>query len=133
MAETQQENAVAFDILKRYGGKWAVLAAMSMSMVRKGIAVPPEVREKLRMARVQIGSGCFSPCEAGAALAEVEGPLFSLCHLMDEQEFMGWSDLLGEAMQGKLDSDRIAGVPALAPVRNDCQFLRCGCGDAARP
>lgn len=132
MAETNGGNAVAFDILKRYGGKWAVLAAMSMSMVRKGIAVPPEVREKLRMARGKIGSGCFSPCEVSMALAEVEGPLFSQCHLMDEQEFMAWSDLLGEAMQGKLDSDRIAGISALAPVRNDCQFLQCGCGDPAR-
>ncbi|MHB8969350.1 MAG: DUF2096 family protein [Pirellulaceae bacterium] len=132
MAETKGENSVEFDILKRYGGKWAVLAAMSMSMSRKGIAVPAEIREKLRMARVTIGSGCFSPCEVSIALAEVEGPLFSQCHLMDEQEFMAWSDLLGEAMQGKLDSEQIAGIPALAPVRNDCQFLRCGCGDSAR-
>jgi hypothetical protein len=132
MAEVKDERAVEFDLLKRFGGKWAVLAAMSMSMSRQGIAVPPEVREGLRMARVKISSGCFSACEAGCALADVEGRLFSQCHRLDEQEFANWSDLLGEAMQGKLDYKRIAGIPALAPVKNDCQFLACGCAEFAK-
>jgi hypothetical protein len=131
MAAVNDERAVAFEVLKRLGGKWAVLAAMSMSMSRKGIAVPLEVHERLRMARLKIGSGCFSPCEASCALADVEGQLFSQCHLMDEQEFMDWSNLLGEAMQGKLDYERIAGIPTLAPVRNDCQFLGCSCAHSA--
>ena len=115
------------------GGKWAVLAGMSMSMSRNGIAVPPEVHEKLRMARVKIGSGCFSPCEASCALADVEGQLFSQCHLLDETEVMAWSDLLGEAMQGKLDYERIGGIPVLAPIKTDCQFLACGCANAGKP
>jgi len=132
MADVTGEKTVAFDVLKRFGGKWAVLAAMSMSMSRKGIVVPPEVHERLRMARVKIGSGCFSPCEASCALADVESRLFSQCHLLDDQEFTRWSDLLGEAMQGKLDYERIAGIPALAPIRNDCQFLGCSCAEASR-
>ncbi len=132
MAQTRDEGEVAFEVLKRFGGKWAVLAAMSMSMSRKGIVLPPEIHEKLKIARVKIGSGCFSPCEASCALADVEGRLFSHCHLIDDQEFMDWSNLLGEAMQGKLDFERIAGIPALAPVKNDCQFLGCSCSDAAR-
>ncbi len=131
MADAQDERAVAFDVLRRFGGKWAVLAAMSLSMSRRGIALPPEVQEKLKMARVKIGSGCFSPCEAACALAEVEGRLFSQCHRIDDQEFMTWSDLLGEAMQGKLDYDRIVGIPALAPVKNDCRFLGCRCAETA--
>lgn len=132
MADVKNEGVVAFDVLTRFGGKWAVLAAMSMSMSRKGIVVPPEVHEKLRMARVKIGSGCFSPCEVSCALADVEGRLFSQCHLMDDQEFMNWSDLIGEAMQGNLDYDRIAGIPSLAPIKNDCKFLGCSCADSAR-
>jgi len=132
MTSVANEGMVAFDVLKRFGGKWAVLAAMSMNMSRKGINVPAEVHERLRMARVKIGSGCFSPCEASCALADVEGRLFSQCYLLDDQEFMHWSDLLGEAMQGKLDYDRIVGIPALAPIKNDCQFLGCSCADAAK-
>jgi hypothetical protein len=132
MAEATDEKAVAFEVLKRLGGKWAVLAAMSMSMSRRGIVVPPEVHERLRMARVKIGSGCFSPCEASCALSDVEGRLFSQSHLLEDEEFMRWSDLLGEAMQGTLDYDRIAGIPALSPIKNDCQFLGCSCADAGR-
>ena len=132
MADVNDARAVTFDVLKRFGAKWAVLAAMSMGMSRKGIVVPPEVNEKLRVARIKIVSGCFSPCEAGCSLAEVEGQLFSQCDLMTEQEFMGWSDLLGQAMQGELDYERICGIPVLAPVLSDCQFLGCGCGDPAR-
>jgi hypothetical protein len=132
MADAKDEGAVAFEVLKRFGGKWAVLAAMSMSMSRKGVVLPPELHERLRMARVKIGSGCFSPCEASCALADVEGRLFSHCHVLDDQEFMHWSDLLGEAMQGKLDYERISGIPSLAPIKNDCLFLGCSCAEASR-
>ena len=41
---------------------------------------------------------------------------------MNDQEFTDWSDLLGEAMQGKLDYERIAGIPALVPIANDSSF-----------
>ena len=60
-------------------------------------------------------------------MSQVEGPLFSQGYLLDQQDFQQWSDLLAEAMQGKLDYQRIMGIPAFAPVKNDCMFLRCGC------
>jgi hypothetical protein len=132
MTDANDEVTVAVDVLRRFGGKWAVLAAMSMHMSRKGILVPPEVREKLQMARVKIGSGCFSPCKASCRLAEIEGRLFSQCHLPGDHEFMNWSDLLGDAMQGKLDYERIGKIPALEPIRSDCQFLGCSCVDSGR-
>jgi hypothetical protein len=132
MMKTDEESAVEFELLKRFGGKWAVLAALSMRMSRKHVLLPPEIHEKLRIARVKISSGCFSPCEVGCVLAEVEGQLFSRCHLLDSREFMDWSRLLSEAMQGKLDYERVGGIAALAPVKNDCQFLGCSCGDAGR-
>ena len=132
MTDAKDEKRVAYDVLRRFGGRWAVLAAMSMNMSRQGIPVPPELHEKLRMARVKIGSGCFSPCEASCLLADIESKLFAQCTMLDDQEFMNWSDLLGEAMQGKLDYERIVKIPALDPIKNDCQFLGCSCGDSAR-
>jgi hypothetical protein len=119
------------ELLNRLGARWAVLAAMNLAMHRKGIAVAPGDGEKLRMARVKIASGCFSPCEVACALAEVESRLFSKCHLLPEKDFTEWSDLLGEAMQGKLDYNRIQGIPALEPVKNDCAFLGCSCAERA--
>ena len=133
MSNVKDEMAVEFDLLKRFGGKWAVLAAMSMNMSKKGIPVSAEVREKLRMAHVKIGSGCFSPCEASCTLADIEGQLFCQCHLLSDDEFRNWSDLLGQAMQGKLDYERIVGIPALEPIKSDCQFLGCRCSGASGP
>ena len=127
MSEVHDDRAVAFELLKRFGGKWAVLMAMSVDMAKKGIALPPDVNEKLTTARVKICSGCFSTCEVSCTLAEVESRLFSRGNLLNEQEFMDWSDLLGAAMQGQLDYERILHTRALAPVKSDCQFLNCSC------
>jgi hypothetical protein len=120
-------QVVEFEILKRYGAKWAVLAAMTSHISRKGISVAPRVFEVLRTARSKIESGCFSTCEVGCELSEAEGQIFSQCDLLEQQDFQKWSDLLAEAMQGKLDYQRILGIPALAAVKNDCGFLRCNC------
>jgi hypothetical protein len=127
MSDPNDKNAFEFEMLKRYGAKWAVLAAMTTDMTRKGIEVPRDVFESLKTARGKIESGCFSTCEASCDLSQVEGPLFSLGYLLDPQVFQQWSDLLAEAMQGKLDYQRIMGIPAFDPIKNDCGFLRCGC------
>jgi hypothetical protein len=126
----QEKNAFEFEMLKRYGAKWAVLAAMTADMSRKGISLPPDVFQALKTVRSKIESGCFSTCEIGCDLAQAEGPLFSQGHLMDPDEFQQWTDHLAEAMQGKLDYQRIMDIPALAPIRNDCAFLRCHCSSS---
>ncbi len=99
-------------------------------MTQKGIGVPADVFERLRTTRSKIVSGCFSTCEVGCDLAQVEGPLFSQGYLLDQQEFQQWSDLLAQAMQGKLDYEGIMGIRALDPIKNDCDFLRCGCSSS---
>ena len=96
----------------------------------QGITLPPVVFEALKTARSKIESGCFSICEVGCDIAQAEGPVFSECHRLDQQQFQEWSDLLGEAMQGKLDYQRILGIPALDPVKNDCGFLNCSCSSS---
>ena len=127
MTDLKDKEEVAVDLLKRLGSKWAVLTAMSATMRKKGIDVPLEASEKLKTTGIEIVSGCFSPCEVNCSLAEAESRIFSKCHLLEDQEFMLWSDLLGEAMQGQLGYHRIVGIPALSPVKNDCKFLACNC------
>ena len=130
MSQAQDTSTIEFEMLRRLGGKWAVLTAMGMAIARKGVSLPPEFNEKLKMARVKIGSGCFSPCEASCALAEAESRLFSQGPALGDEEFMTWSDLLGEAAQGRLDYERIQRIPALEPVKNDCRFLGCSCSQS---
>jgi hypothetical protein len=127
MSDASDKSEFEFEMLKRYGAKWAVLAAMTAKMSRQGIELPGGVFESLKTARGKIASGCFSTCEVSCDLSLVEGPLFAKCDQLDPQEFQEWSDLLAEAMQGKLDYERILGVPALAPVQNEIRFLECRC------
>jgi hypothetical protein len=127
MGDSSDKSTTEFEMLRRYGARWAVLAAMTADMAQRGLDLPRGVFENLKSARSKIQSGCFSTCEVGCDLSQVEGPLFSQGCLIDQQDFQQWSDLLAEAMQGKLDYQRIMDIPALAPVKNDCTFLRCSC------
>ncbi len=127
MGDPTDKDLFEFEMLKCYGARWAVLAAMTSHVSQKGIQLPQEVFEALKTARGKIESGCFSTCEVGCDLSQAEGPLFAQGYLLDEQDFQQWSDLLAEAMQGKLDYERIMNIPALAPVKSDCKFLGCKC------
>jgi hypothetical protein len=121
------ETTVDIEVLKRYGAKWAVLAAMAAEMMKKGIQVPHSVLDSLKSTRSKIESGCFSVCDVDCSLSQVEAPLFAQADRLDPQDFEQWSNYLGEAMQGKLDYQRIVGIPSFEPVRNDCKFLGCKC------
>lgn len=130
MSYAKDANVMEFELLRRLGGKWAVLTAMSLTIHKKGVSLPPDINEKLKTARVNIVSGCISPCEVNCMLAETESQLFSQGSALGDEEFMMWSDLLGEAAQGKMDYARIQMISALEPVRQDCRFLGCTCGQA---
>jgi hypothetical protein len=68
-------------MFRRLGGKWAVLAAMSMAIAKKGVSPPPDVNEKFEMARVKIGSDCFSPCDANCVCRSGKPHLLSRSYL----------------------------------------------------
>jgi hypothetical protein len=130
MSNASDRSALEFEMLRRFGAKWVVLTAMAADMAKRGIEVPGQIIEELKTARVKIGSGCLSACEINCELAKAEGHLFSQAPRLGEQDFEQWCNLLAEAMQGKLDSERVRGIPALDPVKNDCQFLGCSCSSS---
>jgi len=130
MSYAKDASLLEFEILRRLGGRWAVLTAMSLAMQKKGIPVPPDINETLKTARLKIVSGCASPCEVNCVLAEAESQLFSQGPTLGDEKFMMWSDLLGDAAQGKLDYARIQMISALEPIHQDCKFLGCTCGHA---
>ncbi len=129
MSNVSDEGVAGFELLKRMGAKWAVLTAMTADMIGKGIKVPPAVIEDLKTARIKLGSGCFSPCQVGCELSKIEGQILSQCHLLEDQNVNDWCDLLAEAAQGKLNYERIRGISAVAPVKSDCEILKCICSD----
>jgi hypothetical protein len=127
MEGTQEARAVSLDMLKKFGTRWAVLAAMRLDMASRGIRIEGETDEQLKLARVQVLSGCFSPCEVGCSLSKVEGQLISIGSSLGGEYLRPWSELLAQAMRGEIDPQRIAEIPALRPVEMDCKFLGCRC------
>ena len=127
----QNDREVGFDLLKKYGMKWAVLAAWVIDLGKRGVRVPSAVNEQLKVARMKIMSGCFSPCEIACAFGQLEGQLIALGASLGEDYLRPWSDLLGQAMEGRIDPRRISEIPALEPIANDCKWLACRCGETA--
>jgi hypothetical protein len=127
----QNDREVSFDLLKKYGMKWAVVAALVIDLGRRGIRVPSDVNEELKVARMKIMSGCFSPCEIACAFGKLEGQLIALGASLGEDYLRPWSDLLGQAMEGRIDPGRVSEIPALEPIANDCKWLACRCGETA--
>jgi hypothetical protein len=129
MATVEQEDRkVSFEQLKKFGTRWAVLTALSLDLARQEVRVAADVDEELKLARMKILSGCFSPCEVGCALGKVEGQLVAAGASLGEEYLRSWFNLLAQAMQGAIDPQRIADIPVLQPVATDCQFLVCRCG-----
>ncbi len=126
----QSDREVSFELLKKFGMKWAVVAALVVDLGKRGVRVPSAVNDDLKVARMKIMSGCFSPCEIGCAFGKLEGQLIALGASLGEDYLRPWSDLLGQAMEGRIDPLRVSEIPALEPIANDCKWLACRCGEA---
>ena len=72
---TKEESS--YELLKKYGSRWAILTAMSMDIVKKGIKLPHDFNSILEVTRIEITSGCYSSCEIDCKLNKVEGQLIS--------------------------------------------------------
>ena len=122
--KTHENN---YDLLKRYGSKWAILKAMSMDMEKKGIQLPVDVSKNLEVSRIEIKSGCYSTCIIDGSLSRTEGELISKGWQLGEEYNDKWFDLLASSMQGEIDYTSLSMIPALKPVEGACGFLNCQC------
>jgi hypothetical protein len=118
---------VSYELLKKYGAKWAVLAAMEVNLRKKGAAIPPAISKEIEMSHVKISSGCFSTCDAHCDLSKIEGGLVGLGANYGDEYMDEWLELLGKSMAGELDADKIASIPLLKPIESKCGFLDCTC------
>jgi len=123
--ETRQE--ISYDILTRYGSKWAILTAMKMDLEKQDLRMPHNVNAELEVARIKITSGCYSTCEIDCTLSTIEGQMISVGSTLGEAYLDPWIDLMAQSMKGELGYEQIIAIPALKPVQTACGFLKCGC------
>ena len=123
----EQKQEISYDLLKKYGAKWAVLVAMSVDLTKKGIKLPDEGNKSLQIVRIEITSGCYSTCEVGCTMGVVEGHLIAFGAELGDNYLNFWIDLLSSAIKGELDYETLIQIPVLEPVKTSCGFLKCSC------
>lgn len=119
-------------ILEKYGLRWAVLAAWCDDLEGRGQTVPRDVWNHLAEARVKISSGCFSSCDVGCNLGQVEGQLVALASSTGSdvacESITLWLELLAHAMVATASTERLLNIPAVKFRYAECGFGPCGCG-----
>ncbi|NIM13949.1 MAG: DUF2096 domain-containing protein [Candidatus Aminicenantes bacterium] len=127
MHDEKEEEKVTLELLKKYGVKWAVLAAMVINLKKKGANIPFDTSNEIEVSHVKISSGCFSPCDVNCDLSKIEGNLVPIGVNYGEEYMNQWFDLLGKAMSGELEPSQISEIPLLKPIESRCGFLDCTC------
>lgn len=122
-AKSIQEEAV----LKQFGLRWAVLAGWRDAMRLRRVPLPPSADRLLENARIKIASGCFSVCEVGCDLSELEAALTSTDASSGHNWVDFWVDMLGHSMADVAETERILKIPAIRARYNNCGLSVCRC------
>ena len=125
--EQRTENEVK--TLQSFALRWAILAAWSEELVEHKSADAAALRKKLEDVRLKLCAGCYSSCEVGCDLAEVEGGLVSKSADARPERIDFWIELLAEAMSETGHREHILQYPAVEFQYLNCGFLPCGCGE----
>ena len=128
-ANTMAEDKAIQDesVLKQYGLRWAVLAAWMDALQLRRVQLPQELGRLLENGRIKIASGCFSVCEVGCDLSQLEGALTSIDASSQHNWVDFWVDMLGHSMADNAETERILKVPAIRAYYNNCGITGCRC------
>jgi hypothetical protein len=118
-----QEEAV----LKQYGLRWAVLAAWRDALQLRRVVLPDEADRLLERARIKIVSGCFSVCDVGCDLSQLEALLTSTDASSHHNWVDFWVDVAGHSMSSEVDTQAILKIPAIKARYNNCGLAVCRC------
>ena len=123
-----QQHQAEVSVLEKFALRWSVLAAWYEQLVNLKLALPAHARDKLEEARIKLSSGCYSSCEVGCTLAEVEADLVSSDGSSSGGNVDFWLDLLGLTMSETVEVERLLRVSAVKIQYQSCGFARCKCG-----
>ncbi len=127
--ERNKDLRISLDeaVLKQYGLRWAVLAAWRDALQLRQVPLPVEADRLLENARIKIASGCFSVCEVGCDLTQLEAALTSIDASTHHNWVDFWVDMLGHSMSSEADTQRILKIPAVMSRYQNCGLTVCRC------
>ena len=114
-------------VLKQFGLRWAVLAGWRDALQLRRVALRSDADRLLENARIKIASGCFSVCEVGCDLSELEAILTSTDASSGHNWVDFWVDMLGHSMADDAETERILKIPAIRVRYNNCGLSICRC------
>jgi hypothetical protein len=114
-------------VLKQYGLRWAVLAGWRDALNLRKVQLRADIDRLLENARVKIATGCFSACEVGCDLSQLEGILTAADASTDHNWVDFWVDLLANSMNDNAETERILKIPAIKARYNNCGLSVCRC------
>ncbi len=114
-------------VLKQFGLRWAVLAGWHDALQLRHVKMPGDADRLLEKARIKIASGCFSSCEVGCDLSELEAMLTSTDASSGHNWVDFWVDMLGHSMADEAETERILKIPAIRARYNNCGLSVCHC------
>lgn len=114
-------------VLKQFGLRWAVLAGWRDALKLRRVELPHEADRLLENARIKIASGCFSVCEVGCDLSELEAVLTATDASSGHNWVDFWVDMLGHSMANDAETERILKIPAVRARYNNCGLSVCRC------
>lgn len=115
-------------VLEKLALRWAVLAAWSEELDKRGVGVGRVVGPQLNDVRTKLATGSFSSCEVGCDLTAIEGTLTARDAESPVESVDFWLGLLGEAMAEKPATEELLRYP---PVK--FHYMNCGLGCACKP
>ncbi|MFH1262926.1 MAG: hypothetical protein V1495_05735 [Pseudomonadota bacterium] len=130
MAETAPtpSQTQEFSVLQKFGLRYAVLGAWHEELRGRGIPFGPELPRQLEATRVKISSGCFSTCQVGCDLGDVERALMSAASSAPDTDVESWMELLGWSMGEPKEISKLLKLARISVQYNNCGFGPCGCG-----
>ncbi|MBI5385171.1 MAG: hypothetical protein HZA90_10845 [Verrucomicrobia bacterium] len=127
--QTVSDERVVHDtaVLKQYGLRWAVLAGWRDALNLRQVNLAAGVDRLLEHVRTKLASGCFSVCEVGCDLTQLEGALTSADSSTDHNWVEFWVDLLANSMKDNAETEHILKIPAIKARYNNCGLSVCRC------
>jgi len=126
-AGSVERTQTEIGVLEKFGLRWSILAAWHEELSKRQVNVGSEVPRSLELVRAKLSAGCFSSCEIGCGLGEIEGILVSRDGESPAPSVDFWLGLLGEAMSETPRAEEILRYPPVKFHYLNCGFLPCGC------
>ena len=125
--ENEANMKQELNVIKKYSLRWSILAAWWEDLNKRHTPLSSNVFNKLEASRIKISSACYSSCEIGCELVDIEAELTSADSSSQDNQTNQWIDLLGAAMDDSIPTMKLLNYSPVNFYYNNCSLRSCSC------